>query len=312
MKSLKPKILFKAFLLPILIIFVSNVEGSIFEKEDIPSLRSLLPEVAPWKLSEAPQTYLPETLYEYIDGAAEIYLSYDFLGLIVAQYKKAGSGASLTVEIYNMGNEKNSFGIYSAERFPESRFVSIGTQGYLEEGSLNFLAGKYYIKLLCFDCGSESGDRLKLFAQEVTKRIKAKPGFPSLLQSLPREGLILNSEKYISRNFLGYSFLHSGYTADYKLDGLDFECFLIEGENEQDAQNMLEQYLKARSREDVQQIGGAYRIKDRYYHNIYLSRIGNCLCGITKIKDGFESVGQKYLKMMADSLKKWPLSLAFI
>ena len=303
MKGLKSKVLFKVFVFSILIIFVSNVEGSTLEKENIPSLRSLLPEVAPWKLSEAPRTYVPETLYEYIDGAAEIYLSYDFLELIVAQYKKAGSSASLTVEIYNMGNEKNSFGIYSAERFPESTFVSIGTQGYLEEGSLNFLAGKYYIKLLCFDCGSESGDRLKLFSQEITKRIKAKPGFPSLLQSFPREGLILNSEKYISRNFLGYSFLHSGYTADYKLDGLDFECFLIEGENEEDAQNMLEQYLKVRRREDVQQIGEAYRIKDRYYHNIYLSRIGNYLCGVTKIKDGFESVGQKHLKMMADSLK---------
>lgn len=304
MKSLKSKILFFVSLLTIMIISIPNVEASILEKENIPSLRSLLPEIMAWKLSETPQAYLPETLYEYIDGAAEIYLSYDFLELIVAQYKKAGSGASLTVEIYNMGNEKNSFGIYSAERFPESNFVSVGTQGYLEEGTLNLLAGKYYIKLLCFDCGSESGDELKLFAQEVAKRIKAKPGFPSRLQSFPREGLILNSEKYISRNFLGYSFLHSGYTADYKLDGLNFECFLIEGKDERDAQNMLEQYLKVRSREDVQQIGGAYRIKDRYYHNIYLSRVGDCLCGITKIKDGFEAIGQKYLKMMADSLKK--------
>lgn len=304
MKSLKSKILFKVFLLPLLIISVSNVEALIFEKENIPSLRSLLPEISPWKLSDAPRTYVPETLYEYIDGAAEIYLSYDFLELIVAQYKKAGSSASLTVEIYNMGNEKNSFGIYSAERFPESNFVSIGAQGYREEGTLNLLAGKYYIKLLCFDCGSESGDELKLFAEEAAKRIKAKPGFPSRLQSFPREGLVLNSEKFISRNFLGYSFLHSGYTADYKLGGLDFECFLIEGEDEQDAQNMLEQYLKARSREGVQQIGEAYRIKDRYYHNIYLSRVGNCLCGVTKIKDGFEDMGQKYLRMMADSLKK--------
>ena len=51
--------------------------------------------------------------------------AYDFQELIVGQYKKKSSEKSLSIEIYDMGNEKNSFGIYSAERFTDnSAFVA--------------------------------------------------------------------------------------------------------------------------------------------------------------------------------------------
>ncbi|MCK7469683.1 MAG: hypothetical protein MZU95_01910 [Desulfomicrobium escambiense] len=36
--------------------------------------------------------YFPETLFEYIDGAAESYLSYDFRELLVADLQKKGLG----------------------------------------------------------------------------------------------------------------------------------------------------------------------------------------------------------------------------
>ena len=46
-------------------------------------LRSLLPEPSGWILTETPPTYVPGTLFEYIDGAAENYLSYGFRELVV-------------------------------------------------------------------------------------------------------------------------------------------------------------------------------------------------------------------------------------
>lgn len=300
----KQKKLFKTFLPFILFISILNVEGVLSEKENVSSLRSLLPEVDSWKFSEAPQNYFPETLFEYINGAAEIYLAYDFAELIVGQYEKGNSEHSLSIEIYDMGNEKNSFGIYSAERFQDSNFISIGNQGYLEEGTLNFIVGKYYIKLLCFDCEEESDKLLMVFSQEIVKRVKDKGHLPPLLGLFPEEGLIQNSEKFILRNFMGYSFLHDGYLANYKLKDLEFDCFLIKGKNEEDAQNMLRQYLKTKNKENVQELSMGYCIKDRYYHNIYLARVGNCLCGVMKIKDGYEEVGERYFRILAKSLKK--------
>jgi len=49
------------------------------------------------------RTFRPDNLFEYINGAAEAYLSYDFKGLIVADFGADASKATLTVEIYDMG-----------------------------------------------------------------------------------------------------------------------------------------------------------------------------------------------------------------
>lgn len=293
----------KIFLIIILFLSLLNVNGGFLRGKNELSIRSLLPEIESWKFSEAPQNYLSETLYEYINGAAEIYLGYDFKELIVGLYKKADTEASVSIEIYDMGNEKNSFGIYSAERFPDNRFIPVGLQGYLEEGALNFIVGNYYIKLLCFDCEDGSESFLRLFSQEILKRIKEKGQLPPLLQVFPREGLIPNSEKFILFNFMGYEFLNNGYLANYKKGELEFECFIIEGKNSEETRNMLARYLAARNKESIQKISFGYHLKDRYYHNIYLARIEDYLCGVIKIKDGFEEVGKEYLKALVKSLK---------
>lgn len=271
------------------------------------NLCSLLPKVESWRYSEDPQDYFPETLYEYINGAAEIYLGYDFKELIVGQYKNVDFDIFFSVEIYDMRNEKNSFGIYSAERFPDNRFVSIGNQGYLEEGTLNFFVGRYYIKLLCFDCGDESESYLKFFAGEILKGIKDKGQIPPLLHHFPKEGLIPNSEKFILHNFMGHAFLHDGYSANYKQGVLEFECFLIDGKSNEEAQNMIEKYLAYQDEETIEKESFGYHLKDHYYHHIFLARVENHLCGVMKIKDGSEEIGERYLKALMMSLRAGPI-----
>lgn len=272
--------------------------------ENTPSLHSLLPEMENWKSIESAQDYFPETLYEYIDGAAEIYLGYDFKQLIVGQYEKRDSRASLSVEIYDMGNGKNAFGIYSAERFPDTRFTPLGNQGYLEEGSLNFLVDRYYIKLLCFDCGEESESYLKQFSQAILQKIHDMGQLPSLLDVFPEEGLVPNTEKFILHNFMGYSFFHDGYLADYRFGDFEFECFLIEGKDGKEAQNMLDQFLTAKGEGNIEEIPLGFHLKDRYYEHIFLARVGNYLAGVMKIKDGQEDEGKKYLQALIQSLEK--------
>lgn len=304
MKTFSPKKIFSMLFASLIFLYLSSTQWALSEDKKDSSLKALLPEVNSWKLSEAPETYLPDTLFEYINGAAEIYLLYDFAELIVAQYENEDSAASLTVEIYDMGNEKNSFGIYGAERFHDANFLSIGNGGYVEEGILNFLVGKYYIKLFCFDCDAGSEEILKRFSQEVVEKVRDKRHLPTVLGFFPEEGLVRNSEKFILRNFMGYSFLGNGYLANYKHEKLEFDCFFIEGEDSEDAQRMLKQFLETRDEQSVEKIPLGYRLKDNYYHNVYLARIENYICGLMKIKDEFEEVGKKYLEMLIKSAKE--------
>lgn len=291
----------------ILVVFCflgSNLCGSSKDHQDKASgLISLLPEVSSWHMTEKPESYYPENLFEYIDGAAEIYLAYEFKELIVAQQQKDQSDENVAVEIYDMGNETNAFGIYSAERYPDNQFIKIGIQGYLEEGTLNFLVNRYYVKLLCFECGDQSEQVLRDFSQKIVERVGHVGNFPSLLDAFPSKGIQPNSESFVLRNFMGYGFLHHGYSAKYKVDDLEFDCFIAEGNDNTDAEEMLQKYLEAKKSQDVRKIDLGYHIKDKYYHNIYISRVGKWLCGVIKIRDGSEDFGLEYLNAIVQSLK---------
>jgi hypothetical protein len=269
-------------------------------------MASLLPQLNNWKLSEEPRPFLPAALFEYIDGAAEIYLSYDFHELVVAQYQEKTTKASITVEIYDMGTGRNAFGIYSAERYPDSRFLAVGNQGYLDEGTLNFLTGRYYIKLLCFEGGAQSPEFLQLFAKAISGKVKEPGRLPTLLQVFPKDALIPNSEKFILRNFLGFKFLGNGFTANYKAKDLEFDCFFLEGTSESEAGEMLKQYLGhfAKSGPAPEKQPYGYHAQDPYLKHVFLTQVGKYLCGVTKIKDGAEGTGAKYLEALATALKE--------
>jgi hypothetical protein len=300
MKSTK----YKIYVILITICLLGNLIWSSSEDQERPSgLISLLPEVESWSLAEKPENYYPENLFEYINGAAEIYLAYEFKELIVAQQKKDESENNVAVEIYDMGNETNAFGIYSAERYPDNRFIEMGLQGYLEEGTLNFLVDRYYVKLLCFECEDQSEDILKAFSQKIVERVGHAGKLPSLLKAFPSKGLERNSESFVLRNFMGYSFLHNGYSAKYKMNDLEFDCFVAEGKDDADATEMLEKYLEAKKSPNVQKIDSGFHIKDKYYHNIYMARVGNNICGVIKIKDGSEPLGLEYLKALIHNLE---------
>jgi hypothetical protein len=275
------------------------------QERSLSRLQTHLRKIPGWSFSEDPRVYLPGTLFEYINGAAENYLSYEFKELLVANYKNDQSEATLTLEIYDMGNDTNAFGIYSSERYPESRFLAVGNQGYIEEGTLNFIVGSLYVKLLCFDCGEKGEDTLRSVADIIERSVPQKGGLPALLEAFPKDGLVAHSEKFILRNVLGFAFLHNGYLADYQSKDQEFVLFVIEGKDEEEAQTMLGQYLAAQTKNNQkpEKITLGYKVRDRYAKNVYLAQTRNYVLGVIRIEDGFETVGLSFLEALLDGLK---------
>ncbi|MBN2198558.1 MAG: hypothetical protein JW747_01780 [Candidatus Aminicenantes bacterium] len=255
----------------------------------------LMPELSGWTASEDIRTYSPETLFEHIDGAAESYLGYDFQALAVGQFRREDGSGELTIEIYDMGRPRNAFGIYSAERYPESRFVPVGVQGYLEDGLLNFLAARFYVKLMCYDCGPEAESVLTSASRAVADKAGDGPGFPSVLSAFPRRGLVANSERFILRNFLGHSFLEAGYTALYRRGEEEFECFIIDGRSGEEAETMLRRLSEPAAAGSPPDEDAAFHWKDRYLGNVYVLRAGRFLCGMLRVPDGMTGAVGEFL-----------------
>jgi hypothetical protein len=205
-------------------------------------LASLLrePFPGPARAQAPPSFYGPESLYQYIDGGADIYLLYDFKGLLHQDFK-SGS-AELTVDIYQMDQTEDAFGIYAAERSPTYKFVSIGGEGYRDKGVFNFLQDHYYVKLS--GSGANVDGLLDQFARLLSERIGGVRTLPALLVKLPREHRVPHSEQYVRKDPLGHAFLAPAYVVAYAQGKQESKLVVSVANNPQEAKSRVEQLTK--------------------------------------------------------------------
>lgn len=252
------------------------------------------PEVAGWKLSGEIETFIPSTLYEYINGAADLYLMYEFEELKVAEYQNEKK-AVVTVDIYHHKTPLHAFGIYSQERFPGANFLDIGVQGYDEKGFLNYLTGPYYVKISTTNTGPEDQEVLMSFARKVAEHLGQKGSFPAILSSFPAEGKKKNSEKFIAKNFLGYAFFHCAFIADYELQARKFKLFVIEGKDKEECRDMIGKYLQTIKSQRKDVIEDRYILLDPHHGEVDLYWKGSYIWGIMDMND--LAIRSKYLKL---------------
>lgn len=257
----------------------------------------LFPEIKGWALTPNERVYDPSNLWDLIDGAADSYLSYNFIDLHLADYKN-DAGINVRVELYRHSTFDNTFGIYTTERSPDYHFIDIGSQGYLEEGALNFICGYYYIKVTTNSQGDDAQKSLIQVAENVQQYLTQDHNWPAVFQIFP-QGMIQYSEHYIAENFLGFEFLHSAFTADYNRDGVAFQVFIIRTDGPEGVREMLTKYLKF-TKQDMEVKDGSFLIKDPYNGDINAILKGNTLAGIINCNN--EKIVNEYIEVLRSKL----------
>jgi hypothetical protein len=135
---------------------------------------NLFPEIPGWKMKEDPRVYNSQDLWELIDGAADIFLSYYFEDIHIAEY--TNKDQIIRVELYRHRSIEDTYGIYTAERMPDYPQVLIGSQGYKSQGVLNFMAGNYYIKVMSAGVTEADEKTIALVAGKVDAKLAQPVG----------------------------------------------------------------------------------------------------------------------------------------
>jgi hypothetical protein len=160
---------------------------------------------------EQPRSFDGKNLYEYIDGAADLFLSYGFTGLATAAYD-LGEQHSITVDVYDMAAPINAFGVYTSERPEQTPELAIGAQGYFANGLLAFWKGPYYVKI----SGQESdGAAARTLATATAGQLQGTTALPAEFRRLPARGRVPGSEWYVRKDALGHKALTNVISADY-------------------------------------------------------------------------------------------------
>ena len=116
------------------------------EKGKMDQSISLPAEVEGWKWDGKEIKYNSKTLFDYIDGAAELFLAYGFQNLTARRYEKSNQ-PPITIELYEMGSSEDAYGVFSFERQDEVRRdrPGIGVWGRVAP----VLEGKVFCQHLC-------------------------------------------------------------------------------------------------------------------------------------------------------------------
>ena len=262
---------------------------------------SLFPQIPGWKITQEDPVYNANNLWDIIDGAADLYLEYAFVDLHIARYFSADS-LEVKAELYKHASDMDAFGMYSQERDTGYNFIPLGVQGYLQQGVLNFLTGSYYIMLSTYQTGDKAQMAMQIIGKRLAEHLKQNNAMPKLFQVFPTKGKLNNTEQYVARNFLGYSFLNSVYVSSYKVSS-QFKVFVIESPVPEKANVMLEEYLKAVPKETVTQIApDKYQIQDPNNGVIGLQVFHRFVYGIINCTD--YKTQDRYLKEVTANLPR--------
>jgi hypothetical protein len=201
------------------------------------ALKSFFPEpgaVDPNMTSDEYREYGRSTLYDYINGGAEVYLDLGFIKVGALEYSvELGEETWFTLDVYDMGRPESAFGIYRLERYGDATAIDVGAEGHMDGGSLYFWSRRYYVKISADDDGEAVDGILEKMARTVHARIGDPGEFPADLTLFPTRFRVPAGEKYAARNLMGLKSL-KGFSALFrnKEDELTLYACRYAGEKE--------------------------------------------------------------------------------
>ncbi|MDR1172217.1 MAG: hypothetical protein LBL24_07175 [Bacteroidales bacterium] len=171
-------------------------------------------EIRTYRLAER-VAYHADNLFDYINGGAEMYLSYGLTGMKGCRYV-ADDQPDVTADVYEMTEAKNAFGIYTQTRDREE--YTYGQGSITHRDAVMFWKDRYFVIISTVKATPQSEEAVKQLASLIDKAISGKGEIPGVIASLPSEGLAVAGYLY----FHHYIWLNAYYfIADYNLPDID-------------------------------------------------------------------------------------------
>ncbi len=258
----------------------------------LPAQEFQFPELKGYKINTDFQVFGPDNLWDFINGAAENYLSYGFEDLHVAEYKKGKN--IIKMEIYRHSDHIMAFGIYSTERSPSFKFMKLGSQGYTADGSINFFKGNYYVKIRTYSSSEKTLQAEQTLAVRVAGMLDGSTDMPTELLLFPAAGKKVNEEMYINESVLGHKFLNRAFKADYESGPDNFSVFIFDCKSPEETWNLAKAYLSSTGTEALESGSGKYVLADGYNGTIFLAWKDNSLVAISGLSKDQAGIADEY------------------
>jgi len=163
--------------------------------DSLDSLKSSLPPaIGPWKADGEDRVFDDRTIFDYIDGAGEVYRAYHMHRCLSRRYT-ASPATAIILDIFDMGSSEDAYGVFTHDRDGDP--VDIGQEGLNKAGWLRFWKDRFFVSIFDEAQSADSREAAKALGKAVAALISRNGETPRLVALLPAPGLQGRSIRYL-------------------------------------------------------------------------------------------------------------------
>jgi hypothetical protein len=245
-----------------------------------------------WVMDGKVALFDKNSLFDRINGEAELFFPYGFEVLAYARYEsRQNPKIAIDIDVYQVGSSLDAFGLFSTFRRKDDAEASIGTDGTISPAQLAFYQDKYFVRLQVTGATSVDQEVLRSCAGSLSRKLPKAVARPRELDALAVPAVVGKSERYMAESLLGYAFFTKGLVAEAELKGKTVQVFLVTEETADAALRTMAAYgayLKSsgkKPRVTGEKGRSSLEGTDPLYGKVVVERSGPSIVGVVRVKD---------------------------
>jgi hypothetical protein len=239
-----------------------------------------------WTQRGEARSFDADNLFEYMDGNAEGYILYHFVGMkgITCQ----SGDITLNIDISEFEDPEFAYGMFTSTRDPRLPTEKMGVTGQVTQRKGFFTKDKYYVEISANPEGDHSAT-IRAFLSTIERNIQGRTTLPDAFGWFPTEGLTLDSIRLVPESVLGLRLLRTGYIAQYEAG----KAFLVRESSPEAAAQVLTKLRERFAQTSPAKIADeAFTANDKYLNGMCVFRKGSFIGGFADLPDGRNGVAE--------------------
>ena len=238
-----------------LVISVLLGGASIAQAEALDEISRGLPDkILAWAKGEEDVLYDDRTIFDYIDGAAEVYRAYNMKRCLSRRYETP-HGPAVILDIFDMGSSEDAFGVFTYDQ--DGKELELGQGAFYRAGWLSMWKHRFFVSIYTEQETEATRAAVRELAEAVSRLIPIEGPKPRILDHLPSKGIhpgsvkffhdhvVLNRHYYLAgENILNLGRHTDGALAAYERKEGSARLLLIEYPDRDKAQSAQTAFLK--------------------------------------------------------------------
>ena len=168
--------------------------------DPLQTLRAALPkQIQGWRAEPDDRVFDDETIFDYIDGAGEVYRAYNIRKCLSRRYTSP-KGPPIVLDIFDMQSSEDAFGVFTHDQ--DGELVDVGQGGLYRSGWLSFWKDRFFVSIYMEEESVAAENAVKGLAKEVASLVSHEGPKPKILSLLPQEGLQPRTTRYLHHPIL--------------------------------------------------------------------------------------------------------------